>query len=83
MQSRPEDLLDAVADRESLASFLDALSHDAAERGSEWENLHIFDMLESMAAWLRDSAGQGPTLESESDAWQLVARVLLAGKHYE
>jgi hypothetical protein len=83
MRKRPEDLLEKVADRESLALFLDALSEDAAERGSEWENAHILDMLESMAAWLRDSSEQQTTLESERNAWQLVARVLLAGKHYE
>ena len=83
MRNRPEGLLDTVVDRESLASFLDALSYDAAEHGAEWENMHSFDMLESMAAWLRDSADQRQELESESNAWQLIARVLLAGKHYE
>ncbi|HET7426754.1 MAG TPA: DUF2283 domain-containing protein [Gemmatimonadales bacterium] len=37
-----------------MATFLDALSNDATEHGSQWENVHIFDQLESMAAWLRD-----------------------------
>lgn len=83
MRKHPEDLVDTVADRESLAMFLDVLSNDAIEHESEWENFHIFDVLESMAAWLRDRAELQPALESEPNAWRLVARVVLAGKHYE
>ena len=83
MRQHPEDLVDSVADRESLAAFLEVLSKDAVEHGSEWENLQIFDMLESMAAWLRDSAELSPALETEDNPWRLVARVVLAGKFYE
>jgi hypothetical protein len=50
MPDRPEDLAPEITTREEMARFLDALSNDAVERGSEWENLQIFDMLESMAA---------------------------------
>jgi hypothetical protein len=69
---------------EDLAAFIDALSADAVEHGSEWANLTIFDMLESMAAWLRDSAEEGadsPALRPVE--LRFVARLLLAGKHYE
>jgi hypothetical protein len=52
MRERPEDVARQAVDREGLAVSLDVLGNDAIERGSEWENLHIFDMLESMAAWL-------------------------------
>jgi hypothetical protein len=85
MRSRPEELLAAIMTRNDLAAFLDVLSADAAERGSEWENLHIFDMLESMASWLRDSAHHDafshPDLSAEQ--WRFVAELMLAGKHYE
>lgn len=68
-----------------MARFLDALSEDAVERGSEWQNLHIFDMLESMAAWLRTSAKHEafahPDLSPEQ--WRFLAELVLAGKHYE
>ena len=86
MAIRPEDTFKAITSREDMATFLDCLSADAVERGSEWENLQIFDMLESMAAWLRDSTdhpnfAHHPTLSPEQ--WQFVAELLLAGKHYE
>ncbi len=86
MRERPEELVAGIAVREDMARFLDALSNDAIERSSEWENPHIFDMLESMAAWLRDSADREgsathPSLSSEQ--WQFVAELMLAGKHYE
>jgi hypothetical protein len=85
MRDRPEDLASGITTREDMAKFLDALSNDAIERASEWENLRIFDMLESMAAWLRATADHEafphPSLSPEH--WQLVAHLLLAGKHYE
>ncbi len=85
MSAEPEDLVPEIATRDDLAAFLDALSVDAVERGSEWENLQIFDMLESMAAWLRDSAGHEnftqPDLSAEQ--WQFFAELMLAGKYYE
>ena len=56
---------------------------EAIEHGSEWEHLQIFDMLESMAAWLRDSAELPSSVETERNRWRLVARVVLAGKVYE
>jgi hypothetical protein len=85
MRERPEDLARRAVDREGLAVFLDALGNDAIERGSEWENLRIFDMLESMAAWLRDEAGSVafPDPQLTSDQWRFVAELMLAGKHYE
>jgi hypothetical protein len=71
--------------REDMATFLDLLSVDAVERGSGWENLHIFDMLELMAAWLRDTTDHEgfshPDLAPEQ--WRFVAELLLSGKHYE
>src|SRR5689334_5443835 len=82
MRQHPEDLVDTVADRESLAAFLEVLSKDAVDHGSEWENLQIFDMLESMAAWLRDSSEPAPSEDTQENPWRLVARVVLAGKFY-
>ena len=80
-----EDVVAGIASREDFANFLDALSADAIERGSEWENHHVFDVLESMAAWLRDSTGHEafsqPDLSAEQ--WRFVAELLLSGKHYE
>ena len=85
MPEHPEDLRAAITTREDMAVFLDALSVDAVERASAWQNLHIFDVLESMAAWLRDSAGHEnfshPDLTPQQ--WRFVAELLLAGKHYE
>jgi hypothetical protein len=85
MGEEPEELSRRIDTRDGFASFLDALGNDAIERGSEWENLHIFDMLESMAAWLRDGADgaalSDPQLTPEQ--WQFIAQLMLAGKHYE
>jgi hypothetical protein len=82
---RPESLVAEIVTREDMARFLDALSGDAVERGSEWENLHIFDMLESMAAWLRDSAEHEAFVQPDlsPEAWRFIAKLMLAGKHYE
>jgi hypothetical protein len=68
-----------------MVMFLDALSNDAVERAAEWENRHVFDMLESMAAWLRDTTDHEayPHPELRPEHWRLVANLLLAGKHYE
>lgn len=85
MGSAPEDLAGKIASREDMAAFIDALSVNAMEHGSQWENLQIFDMLESMAAWLRDTAEDEGRSQPPLDnaAWRFVARLLLAGKHYE
>jgi predicted ATPase len=85
MRDRPEDLASGITTREDMATFLDALSSDAAERASEWENLHILDMLESMAAWLRDTTDHEGFLHPALPPahWRFVAELLLAGKHYE
>jgi hypothetical protein len=81
----PEDLVSQITTREDVAQFLDVLSTDAIERSSEWENLQIFTMLESMAAWLRDTAGHEafPDPGLPAEAWQFFAHLVLAGKHYE
>jgi hypothetical protein len=52
MKPAHEDLADRITTRKDLATFLDALSAGGIEHGSHRENLHIFDMLEAMAAWL-------------------------------
>jgi hypothetical protein len=85
MRHRPEELASGITTREDMAKFLDALSNDAIERASEWENLHIFDMLESMAAWLRDTSDHEAFADPElpPEHWRLLAALLLAGKHYE
>jgi hypothetical protein len=86
MHQRPEDLIEAIATGDDLASFLDLLSADAVDRGSEWENGQIDTMLESMSAWLRASTGH-PNFTHHPDLlpeqWRFVAELLLAGKHYE
>lgn len=85
MPTSPEDLSRTINTREGMAVFLDALAVDAIERGSEWQNIEISAMLESMGAWLRDSAdtthGRDPDLGAAH--WQFCAKLLLAGKHYE
>ena len=85
MRARPEELVAGVTSREDVANFLDALSTDAIERGSEWENLHIFDMLESMGAWLRDSADHEAFSQPDvsPEQWRFFAELMLSGKHYE
>lgn len=85
MGPQPEDLAPKISCREDMADFIDALSVDAIEYASQWENLQIFDMLESMAAWLRDTAENDGVSQPVLDdaAWQFVAHLLLAGKHYE
>jgi hypothetical protein len=86
MDQRPEDLMEAITTRDDLASFLDLLSADAVDHGSEWENGQIDTMLESMSAWLRDSTGH-PNFTHHPDLspvqWRFVAELLLAGKYYE
>ena len=85
MPERPEDFQAGIRTREDMATFLDLLSADAVERGSEWENLQIFDMLESMAAWLRDTTDHDSFSHPDltPDQWRFVADLLLSGKHYE
>ena len=85
MHDAPEELASRITTREDMATFLDALSEDAVKRGSQWENRHIFDMLESMAAWLRDTSGHDAFSQPEltSEQWRFVADLILAGKHYE
>ncbi len=85
MREEPEKLSRQITTREDMAAFLDALSADAIHHGSEWDNLHIFDMLESMAAWLRDAATSHGSAHPElsPEQWRFVARLILAGKHYE
>lgn len=77
--------MQSITTREDFASFLDLLGADAVDRGSEWENGQIDTVLESMSAWLRDSAEHPnfthPDLSPEQ--WRFVAELLLAGKHYE
>jgi hypothetical protein len=46
MRVTAEQMAGQIASRESMAGFLDALSQDAVEHASDWENLHIFDMFE-------------------------------------
>ena len=84
MQRDVESMGLAAASAEDLAAFIDALSADAADRPSEWANETIFDMLESMAAWLRDSADDVAAVPDLAPSeLRFVARLLLAGKHYE
>jgi hypothetical protein len=80
-----EDLGDSISTIEELAAFIDALSDDAIEHGSQWENIQIFSMLESMAAWLRDTRDNHARVPPDLDPRTLrfVASLLLAGKHYE
>jgi hypothetical protein len=68
-----------------LVEFIDALAADAVENSSAWENIQIPDMLESIAAWLRDEVLDGARRPAPDDPESLrfFARLLLAGKHYE
>ena len=85
MRDTPEGLSERIVSREDMATFLDELGRDADEHGSQWENLHISDMLESMAAWLRDTTDSEchPQPGLSPEQWRFVADLILAGKHYE
>jgi hypothetical protein len=47
--------------------------------------MHTFDVLESMAAWLRDTTDRQSSGRTQfaPEQWRFVAMLLLAGKHYE
>ena len=83
MRPDVEDLGLSIESVNDLVDFLEALSSDAVEHGSEWANTQIFDMLESMAAWLTDSLEDGLKAPDSPEALRFFARLLLAGKHYE
>jgi hypothetical protein len=74
MRVTAEQMAGQIASRESMAEFLDTLSQDAVEHASEWENLHIFDMLESMSAWLRDTTSHESFAQQELPPAHLAVR---------
>ncbi|WP_214325175.1 DUF7660 family protein [Nonomuraea sediminis] len=50
------DAASAVASREDLARFVEAL-HGELVNGADWENDRLDLFLEALAAWIRDSPG--------------------------
>ncbi len=92
------ELLDAVCDEDSFATFIDALATDwfdeqekeKAEPSSPygpganaWEHGTIGDYLAAAAAWAASSKGGLPLYEPPANPWKRFADILFAGKIYE
>lgn len=86
MTSNPESHLASIDSLESFLAFLRVLEMDAradnpvahAAGSNGWENGTIAAFLDAMHAWATDSGAL-----SSTPSWQDVAKLLLAGKHYE
>ena len=75
--------IDSVKDTDSFAKFLNALARDYKDNPDEWENLSIGDYLESIAAWIKDSADPNGNDEFEQLDFKELAKMFYAGKIYE
>jgi hypothetical protein len=75
-----------VRDAKDLANFIGQMATDFHDDQDSWENITIYDYLESMSAWLEDTnrfykSHSDSSLEQPS--WQFFANLLLSAKIYE
>jgi hypothetical protein len=73
------EIADQVTSAHEFIEFVRALRDDFTSSPSDWSNLTIDAYLDSVAAWLEDSAVDGDLSES----FAAVAKALHAGKVYE
>ncbi|MFI6604451.1 hypothetical protein ACIBHX_50190 [Nonomuraea sp. NPDC050536] len=79
------DAAEAVASREDLARFVEAL-HSDLSNGAEWENDRLDLFLEALSAWIRDSPGYYKNIghpATEDATWSFFAQALGAATVYE
>jgi hypothetical protein len=75
-----------IESREDLVDFLEELMVDLEENRSGWENDTLERYLDGMWGWLQDLDGLCKNKNipvPEQPSWQLIGRMLLAGKYYE
>lgn len=79
-------MAEKVSDRFSLAKFIRALAEDCRRNEESWQNLTIYDFLESLSAWLpvadRYYENLGKVLPDEP-SWLFFVEMILAAKVYE
>ena len=69
----------SARNREDVLRALDELMQDLRHNSEEWENPTLERYLEAMRAWLEDSGRKA----DEPPSWELIVRMLNAGKIYE
>ncbi|WUD74491.1 hypothetical protein OG937_23725 [Streptomyces sp. NBC_00510] len=74
-----------VTSRESLIRHIQLLREDLLANGDDWENPTLERFLESMAAWIKDSAGYYRSRGEEPPGpdWEFIGNALRAGAQYE
>ncbi|WP_034262173.1 DUF7660 family protein [Actinospica robiniae] len=82
----------AIASRQELAAFIEALSEDFAANADAWENVSVGTYLSALSRWLgsADSWAKNMTrfqpdlwIDPEAPSWQLFAAALRAARTYE
>lgn len=71
-----------VNNRDDLVKFIGKLVCDLKYNSETWENTSIENYLEAMQSWLDDIESLEKNTNT-SNAWELVAMILLASKMYE
>ena len=81
-----DELVNAVATKSDLVSFVEALAEELRNDSSLWKNTSLELFLEALAAWIQDSDGyyenHGMAVP-ESPSWKNVAEMLLAATMYD
>ncbi|MEV4334195.1 hypothetical protein AB0K02_27320 [Streptomyces sp. NPDC049597] len=75
----------AVTSREALIHHIHQLREDLLANGDGWENPTLERYLESMAAWINDSAGYHRSRGEEPPGpdWEFIGNALRAAALYE
>ena len=76
----------AVKSREDLAAYVGALADDLESHRDEWHNPELEMYLDSVSRWLQslpDLLANLGEAEPQNPSWDLIARMLYAGKVYE
>jgi hypothetical protein len=72
---------DQVVSRADFVRFVEAMRTDLKTNPDEWESLTLDDFLESLGAWVNDSAHM-PT-DTSKPVWWTMAQTIFAAKVYE
>jgi hypothetical protein len=65
--------------REDVVSLLQEMQTELLRGAAQWENDTLMGFLEAMEAWLNSAAIKNESVVS----WELIKRMLIAGKIYE
>lgn len=78
--------VNAIATREDLVAFIEALRTDLLSNPQEWENVKLDQYLAALSSWLQDCEGYyqhtGRSVPT-TPSWRNVAEMLIAAKIYE